>query len=246
MNNYPILAVCSGKGGVGKSSISFNLAKMLRAHNYNVGLVDADIYGPSLHLLLTNLGSLKPEYIDGKIQPVNVDGLQFMSAAFFAPGGAFIRAPKATGIVKSFFDNVAWDNIDILIVDFPPGTGDIPLTLFQEISFDAALVVTTPHTLAVEDAAKSGVQILQSGIPVLGVIENMSYLEVNGSKLFPFGQGGGDELADILKTSVISRVPLFDQKEEYLVKIEEILDKRVSVFQKLITKSKNNLNPCCR
>lgn len=179
MKSYPILIVASGKGGVGKSTISFAIAKLLKELNYKVGLVDADIYGPSLHLLFSDFGSDIPEIEDGKINPIIIEGIKFISAAFYAPGGAFIRAPKATGLVKSFFENVNWADIDILIVDMPPGTGDIALSLYQEIIIDGALIITTPHTLSVEDSAKAATQITQAGIPCLGVIENMSFLEAD-------------------------------------------------------------------
>jgi len=243
MPNYPILAVCSGKGGVGKSTVAFHLAKLLKDNNYKIGLLDADIYGPSLHLFFEDLGAHQPTSKGDKQNPANIDGLYFMSAAYIAPGGAFIRAPKATAIVKSFFDNVDWGDIDLLVVDFPPGTGDIPLSLLQEVSFQGAIIVTTPHTLSVEDAAKSGIQILQAGVPILGVIENMSYIGLSDSRLYPFGQGGGQELSEILKTPLLSKVPLIVQEGTTLL-IDDYMSSLAQIVKPFIENHKGNFNPC--
>lgn len=235
-----ILAICSGKGGVGKSTIAFNLAKLCAESNYKVGLIDADIYGPSLHLLFDNIGDLKPQVVEGYIIPPCINNVHFMSSAFYTPGGAFIRAPKATGILKSFFENVKWPDLDLLIVDFPPGTGDISLSLFQEVVFDGAVVVTTPHTLSVEDAAKSCKMIIEAGIPLIGVVENMSYIEANGQRMFPFGKAGGEELALLFNTEQISTFSLIDQESQsffesqkgQLLKLKKVVDK--SVLNKIL------------
>lgn len=189
MNMPSILAVCSGKGGVGKSTISYYLAKLLKHHNYKIGLIDADVCGPSLHLLMKDTSDLKPEVCEGVIRPPCLEGIYFMSSAFYFPGGAFIRAPKANALVKSFFENVAWPELDLIIVDFPPGTSDISLTLFQEIVFDGAFVVSTPHTLSVEDAAKSCKMIKEASVPLLGIIENMAYIESENDRISLFGEG---------------------------------------------------------
>lgn len=217
MKTCPILAVCSGKGGVGKSTVAFSLAKSLTQAGYAIGLIDADIYGPSLHLLFKEMGQLKPENKGSEMVPPCIESIYFMSAAFFAPGGAFIRAPKALGLAKSFFHQTLWPTLDLIIVDFPPGTGDLPLTLFQEITFEGAVLVTTPHTLSVEDSAKSGVQILQSGIPIMGIVETMSYLSTSDGLSYPMGQGGGRELEEMFKCPLLVQLPLYDQSKECVV-----------------------------
>jgi ATP-binding protein involved in chromosome partitioning len=213
MKNYLVLAVCSGKGGVGKSTIAFSLAKLLSRANYKVGLVDVDIYGPSCHLLFQDMGVLKPVNNGPLVNPPCVEKIWFMSAAFLAPGGAFIRAPKATAIAKSFFESADWGDIDILVVDFPPGTGDVALSLFQEVYFDSALLITTPHTLSVEDTAKSAGLILKSGIPIAGIIENMSYLKVQDKILYPLGFGGGSELGQLLNLPLLASIAIHDQSK---------------------------------
>lgn len=234
MKTYKTLAVCSGKGGVGKSTVSFYLAQLLQSHDLKVGLIDADVYGPSLHLLFDNqLKDQKPELNNHKYMAADISGIKFMSSAFIAPGGAFIRAPKATAICQSFFDAVDWGDLDILIVDFPPGTGDIALSLFQEVVFDGALVITSPHTLSVEDSAKSCLHLQKSGIEILGVIENMSYMTIDDQKLFPFGQDGARELAEIFNVDILAKLPLIDQGACQLSTLVSYLH---PVFNKLVKK----------
>lgn len=238
MKTYKTLAVCSGKGGVGKSTISFYLAQLLKTHNLKVGLIDADVYGPSLHLLFgDSLKELKPQINQHLyIAPV-VEGVKFMSSAFIAPGGAFIRAPKATAIVQSFFDSVDWGELDLLIIDFPPGTGDIALSLFQDNIIDGAFVVTTPHTLSVEDTAKSCVHLQKSGIDILGVIENMSYIKVGEHKAYPFGSGGAKELCEIFNLNFLLSLPLIAQSHNSHL---EFINYLQPLFSCLMKKVLNN------
>lgn len=238
-----ILAVCSGKGGVGKSTVSFYLSKLLTQSGYKVGLIDADICGPSLHLLFKELSVLKPEVCDGVIVPPVVEGVSFMSSAFYFPGGAFVRAPKANAIVKSFFENVAWPELDLIIVDFPPGTGDVALTLFQEVSFDGAFVVTTPHTLSVEDASKSCKMIVDASVPLLGVVENMAYFEDAEEKKYIFGKGGGAELKQMFEAPLLITVPLLDQENQEIGK--RFLEK-LTPCQKAIKENFLNRSLCKR
>ncbi len=250
MSSYPILAVCSGKGGVGKSTLAFCISVLLAKMGLRIGLLDADIYGPSLHLLFPPFGDKKPENVEGKIIPPEIFGIRFMSAVFLAPGGAFIRAPKATGLITSFFRNVEWGQLDLMVVDFPPGTGDIPLTLLQEEMFDAACVVTTPHTLSVEDAAKSAVQFSQAGVPILGIIENMSYLKVGEKKMSCFGEGGGKELSELLQAQVLDRVPLIDQSSyielDWIQALEPHLQETLLEIQKVLLKKIKSLSACLK
>lgn len=235
MNMPSVLAICSGKGGVGKSTISFYLAKLLTHHSYKVGLIDADVCGPSLHLFFKDLSNSKPDICGDLIKPPCIEGIHFMSSAFYFPGGAFIRAPKANALIKSFFENVTWPDLDLIIVDFPPGTGDVCLTLFQEVAFHGAFVVSTPHDLSVEDAAKSCKMIQEASIPLIGIIENMAYLDTLNGKVSLFGEGGGQELIDLFNIPSLISVPFFIDKgepldENYykaLFNCKKIIDKNV-------------------
>ncbi len=245
MKNYLVLAICSGKGGVGKSTIAFSLAKLLSRANFKIGLVDVDIYGPSCHLLFQDIGALKPENNGPLVTPPSIENIRFMSAAFLAPGGAFIRAPKATAIAKSFFESADWGDIDCLIVDFPPGTGDVALSLFQEVYFDSALLITTPHTLSVEDTAKSAGLILKSGIPIVGIIENMSYLKVQDKILYPMGSGGGNELGQLLNLPLLASIAIEDQSKGSCVEsIIENLEPVTEAVKTLIDEKRAGKSLC--
>lgn len=243
MKRASIVAVCSGKGGVGKSTVSFCLAKLLTDYNYKVGLVDADICGPSLHLLFNDLGNSKPEVCDNYIKPAFVNDIFFMSAAFYFPGGAFIRAPKANAFVKSFFENVRWPELDLIIVDFPPGTADTALTLFQEVAFDGAFIVTTPHALSVEDAAKSCKMVQDACVPILAIVENMAYFEDEGVKKYLFGRGGGAELASLFDLESTISLPLINQQDH---DVAICLKQKLEVLKKIIDKRVLNKNLCTR
>lgn len=230
MRNIPIYVVASGKGGVGKSSIAYYLVEMCAKKGLITGLIDADIYGPSLHLLLKNFASKIPQVVDQKIKPVEIDNIRFISSAFYAPGGAFIRAPKATGMLKGFFENVIWDDCDLIIVDLPPGTGDIQLSLIQEVKVDGVFCVTTPDSLSVEDVAKSMVQFKQGGVPFLGIIENFSCLSLGKDVYFPFGKGGAEELSSLFNTPVLAKIPQILTKEQHERVFEDALKKVVDKF----------------
>ena len=243
MKSYPILIVSSGKGGVGKSTISFCISKLLAELNYKVGLIDGDIYGPSLHLFFSDLGSNKPLHYDQTIIPPLIEGIKFISSAFYAPGGAFIRAPKASGMLKSFFEQADWGELDLLIVDMPPGTGDLAVSLFQDIKIDGAFVVTTPHTLSVEDAAKATSQIIQSGIPCLGFIENMSYFQTAEKREYLFGQGGGKELSELFCLPLLTQIPILSRDQ--ILSIQSCLSGVIASIQNNLFNCKQ-ATKCCK
>jgi ATP-binding protein involved in chromosome partitioning len=229
MKNIPLYVVASGKGGVGKSTIAYYLADICSKNNLKVGLIDADICGPSLHLLLKNLNDASPHVINEKIIPANIDNIRFISSAFYAPGGAFVRAPRATGMLKGFFEDVHWDDCDLIIVDLPPGTGDIQLSLIQEVKVDGVICVTTPDTLSVEDVAKSMTQFRQGGVPILGIIENFSCLEIMDQTFYPFGKGGADELSALFEVPILARISQYLSKEQentlFFSSLEKVVNK---------------------
>lgn len=170
-----VIAIGSGKGGVGKSTVSANLAVSLAASGARVGLLDGDIYGPNLPRMLGV--NRQPSQRDGKILPVEAWGLQFMSMGLLVSEGEAVvwRGPMLHGAIKSFLHDVAWGDLDYLIVDLPPGTGDVQLSLIQQTFVAGAVIVTTPSTVAIEDAVKAVSMFDKLQVPVLGVIENMSY-----------------------------------------------------------------------
>lgn len=216
IRNY--LAVSSGKGGVGKSTIAANLAVALAKAGSRVGLIDADIYGPSAPLLM-DVALERPGTAeeDGrrKMTPVESYGVKIMSIGFFAEASQAVawRGPMATKALQQMISDVAWGELDYLIIDLPPGTGDIHLTLVQTLPLTAAVVVTTPQSLSIADARKgiSMFRMPQINVPVLGLIENMSYFtpkELPDNKYYIFGKGKTDQLAEEFGLPVLGRIPL--------------------------------------
>ncbi len=207
-----ILAVASGKGGVGKSTTAVNLALALQADGARVGLLDADIYGPSQPLMLGS--SDRPTSPDGKrMRPILALGLQAMSIGFLmdtTSQPAIWRGPMATQALWQLLTETMWDALDYLVVDLPPGTGDIQLSLSQKIPVAGSLIITTPQDIALLDARKGLEMFRKVGIPVLGVIENMStHLCSNcGHEEAIFGSGGGDRLAREAGTELLGSLPL--------------------------------------
>ena len=208
-----IIAVASGKGGVGKSTTAVNLALALAADGAKVGILDADIYGPSQGMMLGVAQGVRPETVQEKFfKPVPALGLQSMSMAYLINENTPMvwRGPMASGALQQLIMQTQWDDLDYLIVDMPPGTGDIQLTLSQKIPVSAAVVVTTPQDIALLDAKKGIEMFRKVNIPVLGVIENMSmHICGNcGHAEHIFGEGGGDKIAAEFNTEFLGSLPL--------------------------------------
>jgi ATP-binding protein involved in chromosome partitioning len=206
-----ILAVASGKGGVGKTTVSVNLAMALAKTGAKVGLLDADIYGPSVPLMLGLKAS--PEVINNKIQPPVSEGIRVISMGFFyeqSQQAGIYRGPIISGIVKQFLTDVNWGDLDYLIIDLPPGTGDAPLTIAQTIPITGILIVTTPQDVAMNVAVKAIGMFNKLNVPIVGVIENMSYLECPHCKQHThiFGKGGGQIVSEQFNIPFIGEIPL--------------------------------------
>ena len=206
-----IIAVASGKGGVGKSTTSVNLALALAAEGATVGLLDADIYGPSQPQMLGISG--RPESSDGKsMDPMLAHGIQAMSIGFLVDVDTPMvwRGPMVTGALEQLLRDTKWENLDYLIVDLPPGTGDIQLTLAQKIPVTGAIIVTTPQDIALLDARKGLKMFEKVGIPILGIVENMStHICSNcGHEEHIFGAGGGQKMCDDYKVDLLGSLPL--------------------------------------
>ncbi|TMQ70788.1 MAG: Mrp/NBP35 family ATP-binding protein [Candidatus Eisenbacteria bacterium] len=205
-----VLAIGSGKGGVGKSTISANLAAALAAAGTRVGLLDADIYGPNLPRMLGV--HRQPSIRDGKILPLEAWGVRFMSMGLLVDQGEAVvwRGPMLHGAIKSFLHEVDWGELDYLLVDLPPGTGDVQLSLIQQTHVAGAVVVTTPSTVAIEDAVKAVSMFGKLEVPVLGMIENMSYFVCPScsARHEIFSSGGGEARARALGLPFLGAVPL--------------------------------------
>lgn len=213
-----IIAVGSGKGGVGKSTVSINLALALARGGAKVGIMDADIYGPSIPIMLGIKGE-RPmmQDVDGKgmIVPIDVMGLKAMSIGLLIDDRQAVvwRGPMASSALKQFVTDVLWGELDYLIIDLPPGTGDIHLTMVQTIPVTGAVIVTTPQEVALADAKKAIMMFdgPQIKVPVLGVVENMAYFtpaELPENKYYIFGQDGGKRLADLFEVPFLGQLPI--------------------------------------
>ena len=206
-----IVAVASGKGGVGKSTTAVNLALALSAEGARVGILDADIYGPSQPTMLGLSG--KPEIADGKaLLPKTAYGVQSMSIGYLIDEDTPMiwRGPMVTGALQQLINDTRWDNLDYLIIDLPPGTGDIQLTLAQQIPVSGAVIVTTPQDIALLDAQKGLKMFEKVSVPVLGIIENMSVHVCSqcGHEEHIFGEGGGEKMAQKYGVDLLGSLPL--------------------------------------
>lgn len=209
-----IIAVASGKGGVGKTTVSVNLAIALSKTGAKVGLLDADIYGPSVPLMFGLKDS--PQVVDNKIQPPVAEGVKIISMGFFyeqSQQAGIYRGPIISGIIKQFLTDVNWGELDYLIIDLPPGTGDAPLTVAQTIPITGILVVTTPQEVAMNVAVKAIGMFNKLNVPIIGVVENMSYLQCPdcNSQIHIFGKGGGQKISQQYNIPFLGEIPLHAQ-----------------------------------
>lgn len=207
-----IIAVASGKGGVGKSTTAVNLALALAAEGANVGILDADIYGPSQPQML-GIADKQPESTDGnKLQPLKAHGIQAMSIGFLIdPEQPMVwRGPMVTQALNQLLGDTNWQDLDYLVVDLPPGTGDIQLTLAQQVPVTGAVIVTTPQDIALLDARKGLKMFEKVGIPILGIVENMSIHICSkcGHEEHIFGSGGGDKMCKQYDVEMLGALPL--------------------------------------
>lgn len=207
---YPVIAICSGKGGVGKTTVAVNIAASLARSGFRIGLLDADMYGFSVPRMM-GIGTLPAVDEEGHVYPVLAHGVAVMSMDFFVEDNAPVvwRGPMLGKMLHKFLHTIVWNGIHALIVDLPPGTGDVALDIHQMLPLSHYVVVTTPHDGAAYVATRAGAMALRTGHPILGVIENMSWFETEtGSHIPLFGTGGGDDVAAALGTTVVGRVPL--------------------------------------
>jgi ATP-binding protein involved in chromosome partitioning len=205
-----LIAVGSGKGGVGKTTVSVNLAVALSRLGHSVGLMDADVYGPNVPLMMGVRA--QPQAIGERIQPIEKDGLRVMSMGFLNPGDKPLvwRGPMLHSVIQQFLRGVDWGRLDYLIVDLPPGTGDVQLSLIQTAPLTGAVVVTTPSEVSLEDARKAIHMFQQVRVPILGLVENMSYLQCPHctERIDVFSHGGGKKTAEAMGIPFLGELPL--------------------------------------
>ncbi len=205
-----IIAVASGKGGVGKSTVASNLAVAMQQIGARVGLCDCDLYGPSTAMMFGSderpLANERDEII-----PIQAHGIQLMSMGLLLEDSSpvIVRGPMATRYTQQFLRQVAWDNLDYLVLDLPPGTGDIQLTIVQTVRVDGAIIVTTPQEVALIDARKAVSMFGKVNVPILGIVENMAWFECAHGTRYPiFGEGGGKKEAAALNVPLLAQIPI--------------------------------------
>jgi ATP-binding protein involved in chromosome partitioning len=205
-----LIAVGSGKGGVGKTTVSVNLAIALAHLGYKTGLLDADVYGPNVPLMMGT--SATPSAVGERIQPLENYGVRLMSMGFLNPGDKPLvwRGPMLHSVIQQFLRGVDWGDLDYLIIDLPPGTGDVQLSLIQTAPVTGAIVVTTPSAVSLEDARKAVLMFQQVKVPVLGMVENMSYLQCPhcDERIDVFSNGGGKRTAEAMQIHFLGALPL--------------------------------------
>jgi ATP-binding protein involved in chromosome partitioning len=205
-----LVAVGSGKGGVGKTTVAVNLAISLSALGRRVGLLDADVYGPNVPLMMGTQET--PHGVAERIRPVESHGVKLMSMGFLNPGDKPLvwRGPMLHSVIQQFLRNVEWGELDYLIIDLPPGTGDVALSLIQSAPLSGAVIVTTPSDVSLEDARKAVNMFQQVRVPILGMVENMSYLIAPGSgeRIDVFGHGGGKRTAEAMSIAFLGELAL--------------------------------------
>ncbi|AZJ33130.1 MULTISPECIES: Mrp/NBP35 family ATP-binding protein [Tenacibaculum] len=223
-NIQNIIAIASGKGGVGKSTITSNMAVSLAKMGFKVGVLDADVYGPSQHLMF-DVEREKPLAVNvngrSKMKPIESYGVKLLSLGFFTdPSQAVIwRGPMASKALNQLIFDADWGELDFLLIDLPPGTGDVHLSIVQAVPINGAVVVSTPQNIALADAKKGVAMFKQESInvPVLGIVENMAYFtpaELPNNKYYIFGEGGAKNLAEDIETSFLGEIPLVQSIRE--------------------------------
>lgn len=254
-----IIAIASGKGGVGKSTITVNLAVALAQKGYKVAVIDADIFGPSIPKMF-GVEDIKPkgEEVNGQelIIPIEKYGIKMLSVGFFVnPNEATIwRGPMATGVLKQLILQAKWGEIDYMLFDLPPGTSDIHLTLVQTVPVTGAVIVSTPQDVAIADARK-GISMFKSNgieVPILGLVENMSWFtpaELPDNKYYIFGQGGTEKLAKEAKTELLAQIPIVqsvcesgDSGKPIALEYDSIIGRAFGEFGKNLVAAVNKRN----
>ncbi len=211
-----VIAVSSGKGGVGKSTISVNLAAGLAARGHRVGVMDGDIYGPNMPRMFGVTGQ-EPPVVDRRIRPLEAHGVKLISLGSLVGRdvATIWRGPIITKIIQQFLADVDWGQLDWFVVDLPPGTGDAQLSLVQNVQVTAGIIVTTPQEVAVGDALRGARMFEKVGVPLLGIVENMSWFTLpDGTRTHIFGEGGGRRLAEELGVPLLAEVPLDQRVQE--------------------------------
>jgi ATP-binding protein involved in chromosome partitioning len=205
-----VIAISSGKGGVGKSTVAANLAVALSFSGAKVGLMDADVYGPNIPMMMG--ASQPPEQQDGKIKPAESHGVKLISMGYFVPEETAVvwRGPMIHTAIQQFFRDVVWGELDYLLIDLPPGTGDAQLTISQLVPLCGAVTVTTPQEVALHDVRKGLMMFQKVNVPLLGIIENMSYYVCGhcGERTEIFSSGGGERAAEKLGIPFLGRIPI--------------------------------------
>jgi ATP-binding protein involved in chromosome partitioning len=240
-----IVGVFSAKGGVGKSSIALQIALALKEKGLRVGLVDADIYGPSQPILLNSKpGELKLTQ-NKIIEPLNKEGIKFISMGLISNEKMPViwRGPMVSGAVMQLMSQTDWGELDYLIVDTPPGTGDVQLTLLQKIPLTSALVVTTPQSVSISDCKKGIEMINKLDVPISGLIENMSWFqpEQTGKKYYVFGKDGGKQLAEEYSLELLAQLPLVVMEDNSKIQDDPILKSEFAKISVQLMDSVNNL-----
>lgn len=236
------IAVTSGKGGVGKSTVSVNLAIGLARLGKKVGIIDADIYGFSVPDMMGI--TERPKVKDDVIYPVESHGVQVVSMGFFVHDNSPViwRGPMLGKMLKNFFSEVRWNEVDYMILDLPPGTGDIALDVHSMIPQSKEVIVTTPHPTASFVATRAGSMAIKTNHEILGVVENMSYYALpDGSKDFIFGQGGGEKVAQVLQTELLAQIPLGQVSREYQEEVNHSIYPPDSTIGQIYTRLAQNI-----
>jgi ATP-binding protein involved in chromosome partitioning len=206
-----VIAIASGKGGVGKSTVSVNVAAALAKAGARVGLLDSDVYGPNVPTMMGVDHLPKPPDANGRLTPAEAHGVKMMSIGFLVkPEQAMVwRGPMLHNAIRQFINDVEWGELDYLVVDMPPGTGDVQLSLAQTTPLSGGVIVTLPQKVSIDDARRGAEMFRQLRVPLMGVVENMSYLELPGGKRIEvFGKGGGEQLAAEFGVPFIGSIPM--------------------------------------